>query len=89
LRCQSRPRRRQPVSHIPAATLPLMEDGGTRLRLIAGEGWGARSSVSTRWPLFYADATLIPGAALPLPSEYDERGAYVVQGAMEVRRHPL
>lgn len=71
-------------AHHAAATLPLLEDGGTRLRLIAGEGWGARSPVSTSWPLFYADATLMPGGALPLPDQYEERGAYVVQGAVEV-----
>ena len=71
-------------AHHPAATLPLLEDDGTRLRLIAGEGWGARSPVGTSWPLFYADATLMPGAALPLPDHYEERGAYVVQGAVEV-----
>jgi redox-sensitive bicupin YhaK (pirin superfamily) len=71
-------------AHHPAATLPLLEDGGTRLRLIAGDGWGACSPVSARWPLFYADATLRPRAALPLPAQYEERGAYVVHGAVEV-----
>ena len=71
-------------AHHPAASLPLLEDGGTRLRLIAGDGWGARSPVSTNWPLFYADATLTPGASLPLPDRHEERGVYVVQGAVVV-----
>src|SRR5689334_15285509 len=70
--------------HHAAAALPVLDGGGTRLRLIAGEGWGARSPVSTRWPLFYADATLAPGASLPLPEQHEERGAYIVQGAVEV-----
>jgi redox-sensitive bicupin YhaK (pirin superfamily) len=36
-------------AHHPAATLPLVEEAGLRLRLIAGEGWGcARPSRSPR-----------------------------------------
>jgi redox-sensitive bicupin YhaK (pirin superfamily) len=70
--------------HHAAATLPVLEDSGTRLRLIAGQGWGVRSPVSTHWPLFYADAALAPGASLPLPEQHEERGAYVVQGVVEV-----
>ena len=71
-------------AHHAAAALPMVEDGGARLRLIAGEGWGARSPVATVSPLFYADAELGPGAALPLPDGHEERGAYVVQGGVEV-----
>ncbi len=70
--------------HHAAATLPELRDGGTRLRLIAGEGWGARSPVVTHSPLFYADAALAPGASLPVPDQHEERGAYVVHGAVEV-----
>ena len=69
--------------HHPAATLPIIEASGVRLRLIAGHGWGARSPVVTPIDLFYADATLLPGASLPLPA-HEERGAYVVEGEVEV-----
>lgn len=61
--------------HHPRATLPVLDDGGTKLRLIAGEGWGERSPVVTSSPLFYADATLQPGAAVPLPDGHEERAA--------------
>src|SRR4051794_7790839 len=71
-------------AHHPAAALPVLEEGGVRLRLVAGEGWGARSPVGTASGLFYADADLSPGAALPLPEGHEERGAYVVHGAVEV-----
>jgi redox-sensitive bicupin YhaK (pirin superfamily) len=71
-------------AHHDAAALPVLEDGGVRLRLIAGDGWGLRSPVETFWPLFYADASLAPGAVLPLPDQHEERGVYVVQGAVEV-----
>ena len=70
--------------HHPVATLPAVEEGGLRLRLIAGTGWGLRAPVAVSSPLFYADATLAPGADLPLPDEHEERGAYVVQGTLEV-----
>jgi redox-sensitive bicupin YhaK (pirin superfamily) len=71
-------------AHHAADTLPIIEDGGVLLRLIAGEGWGIRSPVATHWPLFYADATLAPGAMLPLPDQHEERGVYVVQGTVDV-----
>ena len=70
--------------HHPAATLPVIEDGGTRLRLIAGTGWGATAPVGTLSDLFYADAVLAPGAVVPLPDRHEERGVYVVDGAAEV-----
>ncbi len=71
-------------AHHPGATLPVLEDGGVRLRLIAGTGWGLRAPVVTRSHLFYADAVLAPGAAVPLPSGHEERAAYVLDGEIEV-----
>jgi redox-sensitive bicupin YhaK (pirin superfamily) len=70
--------------HHPGATLPVAEEDGMRLRLIAGTGWGLTAPVATASPLFYADAALSPDASLPLPEGHDERGAYVVQGIVEV-----
>ncbi len=70
--------------HHPGATLPILQDGGVRLRLIAGTGWGLRAPVATRSPLFYADAALAPGAAVPLPAGHEERAAYVLDGEVEV-----
>jgi redox-sensitive bicupin YhaK (pirin superfamily) len=70
--------------HHPGATLPVTDAEGVRLRLIAGTGWGLAAPVATSSPLFYADAVLAPDAAVPLPEEHEERGAYVVQGAVEV-----
>lgn len=70
--------------HHPAASLPTAEDGGMRLRLIAGTGWGLASPVAVSSPLFYADVQLAPGACIALPEEHEERGAYVVQGDVTV-----
>lgn len=71
-------------SHHGAAELPLVEERGMRLRLVAGEAWGMRAPVAVSSPLFYADATLAPGAVAPLPDGHEERGAYVVGGSVEV-----
>ncbi len=70
--------------HHPSATLPVLEDGGVRLRLIAGTGWGAQAPVQTLSELFYADAVLAPGAGLPMPDGQEERGAFVMDGEVEV-----
>ncbi|BDG72557.1 pirin family protein [Roseomonas fluvialis] len=71
-------------AHHDAGALPFIDDGGVRMRLIAGEGWGLRAPVEVSSPLFYADAMLAPGARLPLPDGHEERGAYVVQGSVSV-----
>jgi redox-sensitive bicupin YhaK (pirin superfamily) len=70
-------------AHHPGATLPLIEAGGARLRLIAGSGWGATAPVAVASELFYADAVLAPGAAIPLP-DHEERGIWVMQGRIEL-----
>src|SRR3984957_3003777 len=76
-------------AHHAADSLPVLDDGGVRLRLIAGDGWGLRSPVETHGALFYADASLQPGAVLPLPDDHEERGVYVVQGLIDVAGTPF
>jgi redox-sensitive bicupin YhaK (pirin superfamily) len=71
-------------AHHGADSLPLVEGDGKTVRLIAGVLYGARSPVETLSPMFYADVRLAPGARLPLPPDYDERAAYLVEGATEV-----
>jgi hypothetical protein len=70
-------------AHHPAATLPVVEDGGARVRLIAGEAWGQRAPVAVASELFYADAVLQAGASLPLPA-HEERGVWVMEGGVSV-----
>lgn len=70
--------------HQPKEALPEIEDGGVRLRLVLGNGWGARAPVRTFSEMFYAHAELAPGARLPLPDEHEDRGVYVVGGSVEV-----
>ncbi len=71
-------------AHHAASALPLVEDRGAWLRLIAGSGWGLAAPVAVSSPLFYADATLAPGASVEMPREHEERAAYLLEGAAEV-----
>ena len=70
--------------HHPAEELPRASVGGAEVRLIAGTLLGLRSPVKTLSALFYADAALDEGAELELAPEHEERGAYVVDGAVSV-----
>lgn len=70
--------------HHPKDALPLIEQDGARLRLIAGAAYGAASPVTTFSPIFYLAAETTPGASLALPDDYPERALYVVDGAVEV-----
>ncbi|MFV0475752.1 MAG: pirin family protein [Pikeienuella sp.] len=70
--------------HQPKAALPLLEGDGVGARLILGSAWGERAPVSTFHEMFYADAVLTPGAAIPLPDDHEDRGVYVLDGAVEI-----
>ena len=70
--------------HAPADALPLLEGEGKEVRLILGSAYGERAPVKTASEMFYADAVLHPGAKLPLPDNHEDRGIYVVEGAISV-----
>jgi redox-sensitive bicupin YhaK (pirin superfamily) len=70
--------------HAAADALPVLEGEGKTVRLILGSAWGARAPVRVASEMFYADAVLGPGAAIPLPDGHEDRGAYVTQGSVEV-----
>ena len=48
--------------------LPVQDDGGVWLRVVAGTVYGLTSPVQTASPLFYVHAELQAGAELPLPT---------------------
>lgn len=70
--------------HAGRDTLPMLEGEGKRLRLILGTAYGERAPVPVASETFYIDAALEAGAKLPLPEDHEDRGAYVVQGAVEI-----
>lgn len=69
--------------HTDAAELPELEVGDARLRVVAGEAYGARSPVSVTSELFYVDARIPADGRLPLPGDYEQRAAYVIEGAVQ------
>jgi redox-sensitive bicupin YhaK (pirin superfamily) len=70
--------------HVASEELPHLEDDGVSLRLIAGHMFGVRSPVKTHSELFYGDVVLQAGARLPLPTDHEERGIYIVEGSVDV-----
>ena len=70
--------------HHGAAELPVIEDRGVRMRLIAGSAHGARSPLATASETLYADIALAPGGRLPVEALQEERALYVTAGNVEV-----
>ncbi len=70
--------------HYDKEALPYMEAEGKQVRLILGGAWGERAPVTTFSPMFYADAVLAGGAKLPLPTDHEDRGVYIVEGEIAV-----
>jgi redox-sensitive bicupin YhaK (pirin superfamily) len=70
--------------HYDADAMPVISGEGKTLRVIAGSILGGASPVKTSSPLFYADAQLQAGAALPLDPEYQERAIYTVSGELDI-----
>ena len=67
-----------------AGELPIINENGVWMRLIAGNAFGVGNAVRTASPLFYLHVMLDPGARATLPTGYSERAAYVARGSVEV-----
>ena len=70
--------------HHPAKTLPEIRLAGALLRLIAGQAFLQQAPAAVFSPMFYLDAALEAGAQVDLPTQYEERAAYVAEGEIEV-----
>jgi redox-sensitive bicupin YhaK (pirin superfamily) len=70
--------------HFGAATLPVVEDGGCRARVIAGSAFGRTSPVGMLSEWFYVEVALAQGASAPLDPDHEERAVYVVEGEVEI-----
>ena len=70
--------------HHAQDALPFLEGAGKQVRLIIGDAYGERAPTKTFTEMFYADAILEAGAALPLPDNHEDRGIYITQGSIEV-----
>jgi redox-sensitive bicupin YhaK (pirin superfamily) len=66
--------------HLGAKDLPLVDDGGTRTRVIVGELSGAQSPVPIYSEMCYAEVALAAGRSFVFKPEYTERALYVAEG---------
>jgi len=71
-------------THYAAAELPLLEERGVQLRLIAGEMAGMHSPVATPMAMIYADLALAAGATLQFDARYAERAIYTLEGEIDL-----
>lgn len=81
---ESQEERAPMFEHHGKGALPVIEDGGVRLRLILGRAYGQRAPATLFSDTFYADVRLDPGAAFPMPDDHEDRGLYVLEGAVEI-----
>lgn len=74
--------------HVPAEDIPTLEIGGARVRVLAGQAFGAASPVRTLSPTLYLDIALAAGDAFPLPLA-EERALYGVGAPFELDGEPV
>jgi redox-sensitive bicupin YhaK (pirin superfamily) len=65
--------------------IPLIQEAGMEMRVLAGEFSGVHSGVQTPSPTLYLDVHLKPGGTFALPAIFEERAVYALQGSCEVR----
>ncbi|HWU02520.1 MAG TPA: pirin family protein [Novosphingobium sp.] len=70
--------------HYKASDIPVGEEAGARLTLVAGTADGLVSPVETFSDMIYADLVLAPGARYRFAAEHVERAVYVVSGSLRV-----
>jgi len=70
--------------HHAVSEFPVVSDEGKTVRVVAGSLYGARSPLKATSETIFADATLAPGASLPVDAGHEERAIYVVSGEIEV-----
>ena len=67
-------------SHHPAGSLPVSDNLGVKIRLIAGSGFCLRSPVPVLSPTLYAEIQMQTATTLMIPTEHQERALYVLEG---------
>ena len=70
--------------HFDAASLPSIEDGGVKARVIAGSAFGRTSPVGMLSEWLYAEVVLAAGASAPLDPDQEERAIYVADGEVDI-----
>jgi len=69
--------------HYAMAELPVQDEGGVHLRVVAGHAFGLASPVKVFSGTLYADAQFAPQTTLRLTDEHAERGVLVIDGTLD------
>jgi redox-sensitive bicupin YhaK (pirin superfamily) len=70
--------------HHDSAALPLLEENGKTVRVVAGSIYGQSSPVEALTETLFAEVRLASGAHLPFDAAIEERAAYVIAGEVEI-----
>ncbi|MEO8279005.1 MAG: pirin family protein [Ideonella sp.] len=70
--------------HAPAASIPEVQIGNARVRVLIGEAFGVVSPVKTVSPTLYLDLQLAAGGSMVLAAQEHERALYGVDGGFSV-----
>ncbi|MEL6170573.1 MAG: pirin family protein [Pseudomonadota bacterium] len=70
--------------HFGKEELPIVEDRGIRVRLIAGAAFGGVSPLNAPSETLYADIRLDAGTAVPIDPTVEERALYTINGDVEI-----
>ncbi|WP_339547349.1 pirin family protein [Pseudomonas sp. RA_35y_Pfl2_P32] len=76
-------------SHHPAASLPVSDNLGVQIRMIAGTGFCLESPVPVLSPTLYAELHLQTATTLLIPTEHAERALYILSGDAQLNDEPL
>ncbi len=70
--------------HHARQAFPLVQDNGTRARVVVGSLYGASSPVPVLHDTMFADVHLSAGSRLPVEPSHEERAAYVLDGTLDI-----
>jgi len=70
--------------HLEAGALPIVENHGGTIRIIAGEAFGNRSPLEAPHPMVCIDVALAEDANFDIPADYPERAIYIANGEIEL-----
>ncbi len=71
-------------SHHAATSLPISDNRGVRICMIAGNGFCLESPVPVLSPTLYAEVKMQEEATLLIPAEHEQRALYVIEGDMSL-----
>ncbi|ROM74984.1 hypothetical protein BK654_19255 [Pseudomonas brassicacearum] len=76
-------------SHHPAHSLPVSDNLGVSIRMIAGSGFCLESPVPVLSPTLYAELNLQTATTLLIPTEHEERALYLLSGEALLEGEPV